>query len=292
MTNSQEKLFKDKRDLRIQQLEKKVATLTKQKENLKTKNANLKLRLEKQKISIRKLEEKLMDEGKIQEPPVKRIWRLHPEIGEAFTALCQEWHIKTLNMRNTSMAILRVIEPDANGVVEYSPKDVVYYINYLRRMGRSRYMANATLATYYEPSDSLVLFKHFKAIRRIVMGITNPVAAEAEKLGFKYAKTKIGGIIVQPETRTAVCSWEDLRKQKRGAAHVNDSLSIDQFKGDDQIRERTRREISKTGVELNEQQVLESIRYLAKKKFGRDIEMEALMQTEIKEREAKNERIR
>lgn len=275
-SEKQTTLIEDKQTKKIRQLEAKVARLEQQKLNLKQRNENLKLRLLKKEEAYKKLQDKMAREGKITEPPVKRLHSLHPELAQALTLLCREWNLKTMNMRNTTMAILRIIEPDDNGIVEYTEQDVVNYISLLRKLGRVRYMQNPTLAEYYEPYDSLVLFKHYKMIRKNLLQWLNPKKAMSEQLGFKTGNTTLNGVELKPVKKTAVCSWEDLRRQKIGVAHVNDSVNIDEFRGDDLIRERERRRVKKEGS-YDEQAVKDRIKYQADRYFGRDSTIEEIV---------------
>ena len=151
-----------KEDDKITRLEAKVSRLEKQKETYKQRCEKLKLQVLKKDELIKKLRLQLIKEGKTKEPPVKRIHRQYPELARNFALLCREWRLKTMNMRNTTMAVFRLIEPDDNGVVEFTEKDVNDYITYLRKLGKEEYLKNPTLSEYYEPYDSLVLFKHFK----------------------------------------------------------------------------------------------------------------------------------
>lgn len=252
----------EKQAKKISRLENRVLRLEVQKENLKQRNDKLKERLAKKDLLIKQLQDKLAKEGKISQPPVKRLYSLHPELAKSFSALCKEWNLKTMNMRNTTMAILKLIEPDDNGVVEYTEQDIVNYITVLRRIGRSAYMKNETLRHYYDPYDSLVLFKHYKLIRKNLLLMLNPEKAKSEELGFRTDYVKLDGKVITPKQPTAVCSWDDLRNQKYREGHVNDSVDIGEFKGDDLIRERERRLIQKGG-KYNEEVIKERIRYQA-----------------------------
>lgn len=260
MTNEQDK--------RITRLEAKVERLEKQKETLKQRCEKLKVANLKKDATIKKLQQQLIKEGKVKEPAVKRLHRQYPKLAKAFAVLCQEWSLKTMNMRNTSAAILRLIEPDDNGVVEYTEKDLIEYIEYLRRLGKDKYLANPTLSTYYEPVDSLILFKHFKMIRRNL---------HWDEVNYKVGKVTLNGMVIKPEQTTAVCSWEDLWHQKRGVAHINDRVKIEEFKGDDLVRERERRQLKLTGV-FNEQAVRDRMKYQAERYFGRQKEIEQIVQ--------------
>lgn len=271
MTTSEQRLTK-----KIEQLEKKVARLEVQKSNLKQRVDKLKTQIVKKDLAYKKLEEKLKQDGKIKEPPVKYFHRNYPQLAQEFGSLCREWKLKTMNTRNTVLAILRIIEPDDNGVVEYTEKDVINYITLLKKLGRTKYMQNPTLAEYYEPYDSLILFKHYKMIRRNLLQWINPKRAKAEQLGFKTGDTTLNGIKLTPAKKTAVCSWEDLRNQKRGVAHVNDTVNIEEFKGDDLVRERERRQL-KLGSAYDEKAVMERMKYQADRYFGKDSVMEQII---------------
>lgn len=278
-----EKLFEDKQAKTIKRLEDRIARLEKQKENLKERNERLKLQLAKKNDAYKKLEKKLVEEGKIAMTPVKRLYKQHPQLAQAFTGLCQEWNLKTMNMRNTTVAMFRIIEPDDNGVVEYTEQDLINYISLLRKLGRAKYMQNPTLAEYYEPYDSLILFKHYKMIRKNLLQWLNPKQAKSERFGFKTGFVELDGNVLEPRKTTAVCSWIDLRRQKQGVAHVNDSVNIEEFKGDDLVRERERRRVKLTGV-YDEQAVTERIKYQADRYFGRDKLMEQIVEdTPIRE---------
>lgn len=272
MTNEQDKLL-----AKIAKLEVKVARLTKQKENLKQRCDKLKDSNSKKDLTIKKLRQQLIEEGKVKEPPVKRLYRQYPELAEAIAFLCRDWHLKTLNTRNTTLAILRLLEPDDNGIVEYTEKDLLNYVHLLRKLGRVKYMQNPTLAEYYEPYDSLVLFKHYKMIRKNLLQWLNPKRARSEQLGFKTGDTTLNGVVLKPIKKTAVCSWEDLRNQKRGVAHVNDTVDIEEFKGDDLVRERERRQLKMTGI-LDEEAVRERIKYQADRYWGKDEIIEQIVQ--------------
>lgn len=275
-SENQTQLSEDKQAKKIRRLEERIARLEKQKENLKERNERLKLRLAKKDEAYKKLEKKLAEEGKVSVTPVKKLYSLHPRLAEAFTHLCQEWNLKTMNMRNTTIAMFRIIEPDDNGVVEYTEQDLINYISILRRLGRTRYMQNPTLAEYYEPYDSLILFKHYKMIRKNLLQWLNPKQAKSEQLGFKTGYVELDGNILEPKKKTAVCSWNDLRKQKQGVVHVNDSVNIEEFKGDDLIRERERRRVKQTGV-YDETAVVERIKYQAERYFGKDTIMQQIV---------------
>lgn len=274
----------EKQQKEIERLTNKVARLTKQVENLKKRNEKLKADLLKKTEAYKKLELKAVEEGKVKEPPVKRLYRLYPEVAEELARLCIEWNLKTMNMRNTTMAIFKIIEPDSHGVVEYTANDVLSYIRILRKLGRSHYMQNATLAQYYEPYDSLVLFKHFKMIRKNLFEWLAPLRAKSEKMGYKVGNVTIGGVEIEPVQKTVLCSWEDLMKQKKGVLHVNDSADLKEFKGDDLIRERERRMISKTGLPPLRKGVEEIIEYQAKKYWDQKGSLEDIVNnTTIKE---------
>lgn len=272
MTTSEQKQAK-----KIEQLEKRIARLETQKSNLKQRIEKMKTQIAKKDLAYKKLEEKLKQDGKIKEPPVKHFHRNYPRLAQEFGTLCREWHLKTMNTRNTVMAILRIIEPDDNGVVEYTEQDVINYISLLRRLGRAKYMQNPTLAEYYEPYDSLILFKHYKMIRRNLLQWINPKRAKAEQLGFVTGDVTLNGIKLEPIKKTAVCSWNDLRQQKRGVAHVNDTVNIEEFKGDDLVRELERRRL-KTGSIYDESAVKERIKYQANRYFGRDKLMDKILE--------------
>lgn len=263
-----------KEDDKITRLEAKVSRLEKQKETYKQRCEKLKLQVLKKDELIKKLRLQLIKEGKTKEPPVKRIHRQYPELASNFALLCREWRLKTMNMRNTTMAIFRLIEPDDNGVVEFTEKDVNDYITYLRKLGKEEYLKNPTLSEYYEPYDSLVLFKHFKNIRKNL---------HINEGNYKFGNVMFDGEIIKPEQQTVVCSWDDLRNQKRGSAHPNDRVDITSFKGDDLVRERARRELKLSGT-YDEQAVKDRIKYQADRYFGRDkITEQILSETEIAE---------
>ena len=269
MNEKQQALIEDKQTTKIRRLEEQILRLKEQKAKLKERNEKLKAQLAKKDLAYKKLQQQLVQEGKIKDPPVKRLHSRHPELAKAFSQLCREWNLKTMNTKNTTMAILRIIEPDDNGVVEYTEQDVINYITILRRLGRNKYMQNPTLAEYYEPYDSLVLFKHYKMIRRNLLQWLNPKKAQSEQLGFKTGNTTLNGIELKPIKKTAVCTWEDLRNQHRGVSHVNDVVSIEEFKGDDLVRERERRQLKVGGV-YDEEAVRERIKYQAERYWGED----------------------
>lgn len=277
MTSEKNDQMIERQAKKISRLEEQILRLKTQKANLKQRNERLKEQLAKKEIAYKKLQEQLTSEGKVKVPPVRRLHSLHPELAKSFSALCREWNLKTMNMRNTTMAILRIIEPDDNGVVEYTEQDLINYITVLRRLGRAKYMQNPTLSTYYEPIDSLILFKHFKMIRRNLLQWLNPKKANSEKMGYKTGNTTLNGIELEPVKKTAVCSWEDLRRQKRGVAHVNDTVDIEEFKGDDLVRERERRQL-KLGSILDEKAVRERMKYQADRYFGKDEIMDKIIE--------------
>lgn len=277
MTSEKNDQMIERQAKKISRLEEQILRLKTQKANLKQRNERLKEQLAKKEIAYKKLQEQLASEGKVKVPPVRRLHSLHPELAKSFSALCREWNLKTMNMRNTTMAILRIIEPDDNGVVEYTEQDLINYITVLRRLGRAKYMQNPTLSTYYEPIDSLILFKHFKMIRRNLLQWLNPKRANSEKMGYKTGNTTLNGIELEPVKKTAVCSWEDLRRQKRGVAHVNDTVDIEEFKGDDLVRERERRQL-KLGSILDEKAVRERMKYQADRYFGKDEIMDKIIE--------------
>lgn len=288
-------------EAKLTRLQTQVLTLQRQKQNLKDRlqkqqsinvNSKLKFKAQKQKLQLNiadweakynQLKNKMVVEGQLQVSSVRKLYSVYPNLGEAFTHLCKDWNLKTLNMRNTAQAMLKLIEPDANGVVEYTEQDIVNYITLLIKLGRNRYMQNSTLAEFYEPYDSIVLFKHYKQIRKNLLQWLDPKRAQSERLGFKMGFVELDGKVLEPKKRTAVCSWTDLRNQKIGKAHVNDSVDIGEFRGDDLIRERERRRVKKTGI-YDEQAVISRLKYQAK----RYCSMEQIIQaTPIKEEESK-----
>lgn len=270
-TTTEEKLA-----VKIIRLEEQINRLKTQKANLKQRNEKLKEQLLKKDMAYKKLQDKMQREGRVKEPPVKRIHSKYPDLAKEFSLLCREWNLKTMNMRNTTIAILRIIEPDDNGIVEYTEKDVINYITILRRLGRTRYMQNPTLSEYYEPYDSLVLFKHYKMIRKNLLQWLNPKQAKSEQLGFKTGNATLDGKELTPIKKTAVCSWEDLRKQRRGMSHVNDVVNIEEFKGDDLVRERERRQL-KLGAVYDEEAVKKRIKYQAERYWGEDVVTEQII---------------
>lgn len=291
--NTQTGLLSDPKDKKIEQLNKKVERLETQKANYRVKYLKTKTRLEELSLKYKKLERKKKDDGVVKEVSVHKVIRQFPELNARLRKFCQEWGkgeenpgLPTRNWRNTCNAILALLEPDLNGVKpKYSEKDVIRFLEVLTKVGRRRYMAHPRLATYYELKDSHTLFKHYDAIRAIVLEWVNPTAAKAERSGGKMKYATLNGVQIEPKVQTMVCSWEDLMNQKRGVSHPNDASEITQFKGDDLIRERERRTIAKVGGKPNRFVIEEIIQFQAQKnkQEEKDEFTDIINQTEIKE---------
>lgn len=291
--NTQTGLLSDPKDKKIEQLNKKVERLETQKANYRAKYLKTKARLEELSLKYKKLERKKKDDGVVKEVSVHKVIRQFPELNARLRKFCQEWGkgeenpgLPTRNWRNTCNAILALLEPDLNGVKpKYSEKDVIRFLEVLTKVGRRRYMAHPRLATYYELKDSHTLFKHYDAIRAIVLEWVNPTAAKAERSGGKMKYATLNGVQIEPKVQTMVCSWEDLMNQKRGVSHPNDASEITQFKGDDLIRERERRTIAKVGGKPNRFVIEEIIQFQAQKnkQEEKDEFTDIINQTEIKE---------
>lgn len=291
--NTQTGLLSDPKDKKIEQLNKKVERLETQKANYRAKYLKTKARLEELSLKYKKLERKKKDDGVVKEVSVHKVIRQFPELNARLRKFCQEWGkgeenpgLPTRNWRNTCNAILALLEPDLNGVKpKYSEKDVIRFLEVLTKVGRRRYMAHPRLATYYELKDSHTLFKHYDAIRAIVLEWVNPTAAKAERSGGKMKYATLNGVQIEPKVQTMVCSWEELMNQKRGVSHPNDASEITQFKGDDLIRERERRTIAKVGGKPNRFVIEEIIQFQAQKnkQEEKDEFTDIINQTEIKE---------
>lgn len=209
---------------------------------------------------------------------VRRIHDEHPELMQQFQYLCKEWEIPTRNFNNTVNAIYRLINPDENGVISASIPDLTNYLAALHKLGKGIYMSHPSLGQYYAPTDSLILFKHYKAIRKIMLETYFPKQAKIEEQGCKFHQATILGRPIVGK-RSALCTEQDVEKQQRDAVHPNDSLNIEDFIGDDLLYERERRVKKKTGS-CDLAGIPERQRYMAERIFGND---DWLKEVEVKE---------
>lgn len=291
--NTQTSMLSDPKDKKIEQLNKRVERLETQKANYRAKYLKTKAKLEELSLKYKTLERKKKTDGVVKEVSVRKVIRQFPELNDRLRRFCQEWGkgeenpgLPTRNWRNTCNAVLTLLEPDLNGVQpKYTEKDICRFLEVLTKIGRKRYMQHPRLSTYYELKDSLVLFKHYDAIRAIVLEWLNPTAAKAEKQGGKMRYATLNGVQIEPKVQTMVCSWEDFLNQQRGISHPNDASDISMFKGDDLIRERERRTIAKVGGKPNRAVVEEIIQFQAQeeKQEDKDEFTDIINQTEIKE---------
>ena len=235
-------------------LRKKVARLTEQVARLKERNAiltqkNKDLRSDMAEIKASKKRELSELEAKLKarkSNPYRSLMTNHPGILNELRALCQEWNIGTRNNANTSKAILSLITPDANGVVITDEGAIINYIKLLRRIGKIGYLKDRSLNEYYYPSDSIILFKHYVSIRKLLLARFAPKQLNKEDKRIKYHQATIKGVSIEG-TNSAICTLEYVEQQKIGEPHPNDSIELSEFKGDDLIYERERRVKKKTG---------------------------------------------
>lgn len=291
--NTQASMLSDPKERKIAQLKNRVERLEIQKANYRARYLKVKADKEELMLKYKALERKKKDDGVVKEVSVHKVIRQFPELNARLRKFCQDWGkgeekpgLPTKNWRNTCNAILALLEPDLNGVQpKYTEKDIIRFLEVLTKLKRKRYMSHPRLATYYELKDSLVLFKHYDAIRAIVLEWVNPTAAKAEKQGGKIKYATLNGVQIEPKVQTMVCSWEDFLKQQRGVPHPNDASDISLFKGDDLIRERERRTIAKVGGKPNRFVVEEIIQFQAQKnkQEEKDEFTDIINQTEIKE---------
>ena len=209
---------------------------------------------------------------------VKKIHDEHPELMQQFQYLCKEWEIPTRNFANTVNAIYRLLNPDENGVTSASVFDLTNYLAALHKLGKGIYMNHPSLGQYYAPTDSLILFKHYKAIRRIMLETYYPKQAKIEEQGCRFHQATILGRPITGK-RSAVCSEQDVEQQQRDAVHPNDTLKIEDFIGDDLLFERERRVKKKTGS-CDLAGIPERQRHMAERIFGKE---EWLKEVEVKD---------
>lgn len=201
-------------------------------------------------------------------PIVQKIHKEAPELMQYLQRLCYDWEIPTRNMNNTVAAIYRLILPDENGVIASTIPDLLNYLKALMQVGKDHYSLHPSLSQYYALTDSLILFKHYKTIRRILLETYYPKQAKIEEQGCKFHQATILGRPIIGK-RSASCTEQDVKDQQRGTTHPNDTLDIEYFVGDDLLFERERRVKQKTGS-CDLEGIPERQKYMAERFFPED----------------------
>lgn len=294
--NTQTSLLSDPKDKKIEQLKKRIEVLEKQKANYKARYEKAKSEREEWQLKYKKLEKKKKVEGVVQDTSVKKLIVQFPALNQKLREFCKVWGpidpstnkptgLVTRNNRNTCNLILALLEPDVNGVrPKYTEQDIIRFLEVLTKVGYNRYMHHPSLGTYYKLNDSVTLFKHYDAIRSIILEWLNPTASSAEEVGGRMKYATLNGKTIEPKVQTIVCSWEDYLNQQRGVVHPNDSLEISKFKGDDLIRERERRSIAKVGGKPDRKIVEDIMKFQSSQSSEPKDEFEDIInKTEIKE---------
>lgn len=213
----------------VKQLEKSERAVNR----LQRRNDSLNKKLAKQEREIERLQKLLDTKGIEYAPPVRKVIKRYPEVWEEYQGVVHEFNWRTFNLKTVAQAILRILEGDENGVIELTPEELRDYLRSVREYGPQRWAANFELRWWTPQTDSLSLFKSCGYIDRILhkqdyYSPWKPVTNNGEPVNHPYL--------------TRSCSEEDLLlPRQQQAEHPNNYCAIEDFIGDDRLRELRRR---------------------------------------------------